>query len=133
MVSCNICGEEFSRSDSLSRHLKRKYSCKVKNNGEFELTNNPKQQSDVDDEHEDDSDLENMDIEQGGGQENYYVTENDIYNINEPLHEEVMNTVHTFQQVVQILTLPELSLFTLKVRTNFTIHDEVIFWLKVNL
>ena len=27
MVGCNTCGEEFSRPDSLSRHLKRKYSC----------------------------------------------------------------------------------------------------------
>ena len=27
MSSCYICGEEFSRPDSLSRHLKRKYSC----------------------------------------------------------------------------------------------------------
>ena len=47
MVSCNICGEEFSRPDSLSRHQKRKYSCKVKNNVELELKNNPKQQSDA--------------------------------------------------------------------------------------
>ena len=47
MVSCNICKEEFSRADSLSRHQKRKYSCKVKNNGGLELTNNPKQQSDA--------------------------------------------------------------------------------------
>ena len=31
MVNCNICGEEFSRPDSLSRHLKRKNSCMRKN------------------------------------------------------------------------------------------------------
>ena len=27
MVSCHICGAEFSRQDALSRHLKRKYPC----------------------------------------------------------------------------------------------------------
>ena len=27
MVSCNICRKEFSRPDSLSRHLKRKNTC----------------------------------------------------------------------------------------------------------
>ena len=45
MISCDICGEEFSRPDSFSRHQKRKYPCKVKNNGGLELTDNPKQQS----------------------------------------------------------------------------------------
>ncbi len=30
MASCDICGEEFSRPDSLSRHLKRKYPCNGK-------------------------------------------------------------------------------------------------------
>ena len=27
MVECCICGEDFSRKDALSRHLKRKYPC----------------------------------------------------------------------------------------------------------
>ena len=31
MVNCSICGEEFSRTDSLCRHLKRKNSCVRKN------------------------------------------------------------------------------------------------------
>ena len=29
MVLCNICGEDFARHDSLSRHMKRKYPCGV--------------------------------------------------------------------------------------------------------
>ena len=28
MTRCNICGYDFSRKDSLNRHLKRKYPCK---------------------------------------------------------------------------------------------------------
>ena len=31
MVNCNVCGEEFSRPDSLSRHLNRKNACVRKN------------------------------------------------------------------------------------------------------
>ena len=31
MVCCNVCGEDFSRTDSLTRHRKRKYPCDRKN------------------------------------------------------------------------------------------------------
>ena len=49
MVECCICGEDFSRKDALSRHLKRKYPC----DGSRSRQSDTKSKSDID--HEDDS------------------------------------------------------------------------------
>ena len=53
MVECCICGEDFSRKDALSRHLKRKYPCDGSRSRQKDESDESLLEQDID--HEDDS------------------------------------------------------------------------------
>ena len=95
-IECNTCHKSM-RSDNLVRHKK---VCKGENNVQLSgfangMVNNNRDSEDEstdDDEHEDDPNLGNMGIEQGGGEETEEVANpvcaDPIFDINEPLQEE---------------------------------------------